>query len=167
MVWDILHITDTNAFKKRLKTVLFDRAYWLIIVVVRHSWTVRMSGALQISHCICICKTWNWQTWTASLAYWLDLCVYMYGWWRCTYMLIVDNIGTVTCGCSCNLFVPQSRVDARKYFSPHALYNVGVLYINYLTFVFLPRDAIAWARPMPPRGVCPSVRHVHVFCGNE
>jgi len=49
-------------------------------------------------------------------------------------MLIVDNIGTVTCECSCNLFVPQSRVDARKYFSPHALYNVGVLYINYLTF---------------------------------
>jgi len=27
-------ITDTNVFKKRLKTVLFDRAYWLIIVVV-------------------------------------------------------------------------------------------------------------------------------------
>ena len=57
---DLHDITDTDAFKKRLKTVLFDRAYWLIIVVVRCSWTVR-SGAVQISHCICICRkvtTW-------------------------------------------------------------------------------------------------------------
>jgi len=33
--WSDLHdITDTNVLKKRLKTVLFDRAYWLIIVIV-------------------------------------------------------------------------------------------------------------------------------------
>ena len=41
---DLHDITDTNVFKKRLKTVLFDRAYWLIIVVVRRSWTVRRAA---------------------------------------------------------------------------------------------------------------------------
>jgi len=37
---DLHDITDTNVFKKRLKTVMFDRAYWLTTVVVRRSWTV-------------------------------------------------------------------------------------------------------------------------------
>ena len=41
---DLHDITDTNVFKKQLKTLLFDRAYWLIIVVVRRSWTVRRAA---------------------------------------------------------------------------------------------------------------------------
>ena len=44
--WNTLpsDLHDTNVFKKRLKTVLFDCAYWLIIVVVRRSWTVRRAA---------------------------------------------------------------------------------------------------------------------------
>jgi len=52
---DLHDITDTNTFKKRLKTVLFDCAYWRVITVVRCSWTVRAlycialySGRLQL-----------------------------------------------------------------------------------------------------------------------
>jgi len=44
-----------NTFKKRLKTVLFDRAYWLIIVVVRCSWVVRRAApykSLIVLYCI-------------------------------------------------------------------------------------------------------------------
>ena len=42
---DLHDITDTNVFKKRLLTVLFDRAYCIvIIVVVRRSWTVRTAA---------------------------------------------------------------------------------------------------------------------------
>jgi len=41
----LLSLSVSNVFKKRLKTVLFDRAYWLIIVVVvRRSWTVRRAA---------------------------------------------------------------------------------------------------------------------------
>jgi len=40
---DLHDITDTNVFKERL-TVLFDRAYWLIIVVIWRSWTVRRAA---------------------------------------------------------------------------------------------------------------------------
>ena len=39
---DLHDITDKNTFKKRLKTVLFECAYWLIITVLRRSWTVRI-----------------------------------------------------------------------------------------------------------------------------
>jgi len=44
--------------KKRLKTVLFDRTYWLIIRVVRRSWAVRRTAPYKslIVFCICICK---------------------------------------------------------------------------------------------------------------
>jgi len=52
---DLRDITDTNVFKKRLKTVLFDRAYWLIIVVVRRSWMVRRAAtykSLIVLYCI-------------------------------------------------------------------------------------------------------------------
>ena len=44
----MLHdITDTSTFRKRLKNVLFDRAYnWLLLALL----DVSYSGALQISH---------------------------------------------------------------------------------------------------------------------
>jgi len=50
-------ITDTNVFKKRLKTVLFDRAYCVWLVVVRRSWTVRRAAPYKslIVFVFCIC----------------------------------------------------------------------------------------------------------------
>ena len=43
---DLHHITDTSTFRKRLKSVLFDRAYhWLLLALL----DVSYSGALQIS----------------------------------------------------------------------------------------------------------------------
>ena len=51
---DLHDITDTNVFKKRLKTVLFDRAYWLIIII-RCSWTIRRAApynSLIVLYCI-------------------------------------------------------------------------------------------------------------------
>jgi len=63
---DLHDITDTNVFKKRLKTVLFDRAYWLIIVVVRRSWMVLRAAPYKIiSHCFCICIC-MWSTTTRT-----------------------------------------------------------------------------------------------------
>ena len=46
---DLHDITDTNTFKKLLKTVLFDRAYWLVITVVRRSWTNRALYCIVLS----------------------------------------------------------------------------------------------------------------------
>ena len=44
---DLHDITDTGTFRKRLKSVLFDRAYhWLLLVLLVMSY----SGALWISH---------------------------------------------------------------------------------------------------------------------
>ena len=44
---DLHDITDTSTFRKRLKNVLFDRAYnWLLLALL----DVSYSGALQISH---------------------------------------------------------------------------------------------------------------------
>ena len=44
---DLHDITDTGTFRKRLKSVLFDRAYhWLLLALM----DVSYSGALQISH---------------------------------------------------------------------------------------------------------------------
>ena len=60
---DLHDITDTNAFKKRLKTVLFDRTYWLIIVVVRRSSTVRKAAPCKslivfVLYCIVRAHVW-------------------------------------------------------------------------------------------------------------
>jgi len=52
---DLHDITDTNTFKKRLKTVLFDRAYWRVVTVVQRSWTVRIAAPYKSRialHCI-------------------------------------------------------------------------------------------------------------------
>jgi len=53
---DLHDITDTSTFRKRLKNVLFDRAYnWLLLALLDESY----SGAVQISRwfCICFCQT--------------------------------------------------------------------------------------------------------------
>jgi len=55
---DLHDITDTNTFKKWLKTVLFDRVYWLVITVVRLSWTVRRAAPYKspiVLYCLTIC----------------------------------------------------------------------------------------------------------------
>ena len=61
---DFHDVTDTNTFKKRLKTVLFDRAYWLVITVVRRSWTVRIAAPYK-SRILLYCKTLHFtlKTW--------------------------------------------------------------------------------------------------------
>ena len=46
---DLHHITDTSTFRKRLKSVLYDRAYhWLLLALL----DVSYSGAVQISRCL-------------------------------------------------------------------------------------------------------------------
>jgi len=60
---DLHDITDTNTFKKRLKTVLFDREYWLVITVVRRSWTVRIAAPYKsriVLHCIVFSRLCVW-----------------------------------------------------------------------------------------------------------
>ena len=65
---DLHDITDTSTFRKRLKSVLFDRAYhWLLLALLNVSY----SGALQIP--IGWLIDWITMTWTWWLRLQLDL----------------------------------------------------------------------------------------------
>ena len=63
---DLHHITDISTFRKRLKSVLFDRAYhWLLLALL----DVSYSGALQISRWL-IDWVWRWPLHAAALLCW-------------------------------------------------------------------------------------------------
>jgi len=52
----LCRLTDTNVFKKQLKTVLFDRDLLLLLYGAPGRFVERrLTKKLIISHCICIC----------------------------------------------------------------------------------------------------------------
>jgi len=63
---DLHDITDTSTFQKRLKNVLFDRAYnWLLLALLGESY----SGAVQISRWLL-----DWSVWlSVDCTVWLSL----------------------------------------------------------------------------------------------
>ena len=60
---DLRDIPDTSTFRKRLKNVLFDRAYnWLLLALLDESY----SGALQISRWLIDWLNWRYTSYTMS-----------------------------------------------------------------------------------------------------
>ena len=81
---DLHDITDTSTFRKRLKSVLFDRAYhWLLLALLDMSY----SGTLQISHWL---NDWLID-WLIDLL--IDLLIYWFIDCALIYLQCFDTVG--------------------------------------------------------------------------
>ena len=114
---DLHDITDTSTFRKRLKNVLFDRAYnGLLLALLDESY----SGALQISRwlidwLIKWLNVWlkcDWNLWVVTILVLTMLVVVM-------VMVVISSLCVYVCArlrsCSCEVKVIQERGVVRSW----------------------------------------------------